>query len=165
MTRTSRLFIWPTPTAVIPAVASRWAAAWATDMKPSPVSRRATKLSSRADYSSNSCKTNERTRTPGTGRTEEFRFGHQSHCRRVAATALSRRLGDIPPDWRRHLVALPAAGRGLPGPIAPDGRDHHAMARPCRRGSRAADHRARGGRDERHPENDRSALYFTLRPI
>ena len=44
----------------------------------------------------------------------------------------------------------PPAGGCLSRSVAADGRDHHPMAGPCRRGSGAADHRAGRARHERH---------------
>ena len=41
-----------------------------------------------------------------------------------------------------HPLAGPPAGGRLSRPVAAHGRDHHPMARPCRRGSGTADHRA-----------------------
>ena len=53
-------------------------------------------------------------------------------------------------DRRRRLVAAAPAGGRLSRPVAADGRDHHPVAGPRRRGGRAADHRAGRDRDERH---------------
>ena len=54
-----------------------------------------------------------------------------------------------------RLVAEPPAGRCLSRSVAAHGRDHHPMARPRRRGSGAADHRAGRDRHERHSADRR----------
>src|ERR1035441_6837908 len=153
------------PRAVSLAGASRLEAEWATGMKPLPALRRGTRLSSRAACSFNSFKTSEPCRTAITGRVAAFGLGDQSYRRFVAATAVPNYPGDIPFARPRHLVPRRAASRGLSGPVAGDGRDHHAMARPRRRGSRALDHGADRSRDERHPQDDHPSLHLALRTV
>ena len=77
-------------------------------------------------------------------------FGHEPDGGVVAAAAAAGRAYDPDPDRRGHPVAGPAAGGCLSRSFAADGRNHHPMARPCRRGSGTADHRAGRTRHERH---------------
>ncbi len=64
-----------------------------------------------------------------------------------------------------HAVARTPAGGRVSRSFAADRRDHHAMARPRRRGSGTTDHRARRSRDERHSEDDHATLHLALRLV
>ncbi len=88
---------------------------------------------------------------------------HQPDRRAQPRAADPRRVADGAADRRRHPRLEPAAGRCLSRPVAADGVDHHAMARPFGRRSGTADHRSDRARDERHPEGEQSPLGLALR--
>ena len=83
---------------------------------------------------------------------------------RPLAALHGRRRDAGPGDLGRHLVPEPA-DRRVSGSGAAARPDRHAVAGPCRRGSRAADHHPARSRDERHPEARGAALDLALRAV
>ena len=64
--------------------------------------------------------------------------------------------------WRHHLVPAHAGGR-LSRPRPSPGRNHHPVAGPRRRGSRAAGHASARARDERRAAHGGDAVHLALR--
>ena len=81
------------------------------------------------------------------------------------APAVSHRPDDAGAHRRRVSLAGPPAGGRLSRSVAAHGRDHHPMARPRRRGSGAADHRAGREGDERHSADDHDPLDLAVRLV
>src|ERR1035438_9441755 len=109
----------------------------------------------------NSCKTNERATASNRIRAANG-FDDEPGRRFFVAAAIPRPPPDARADRRRVTVAGAVAGGCLSRSFTAARRNHHAMARPRRRGSGTAHHRARRSRNERHPKDDHATLHLAL---
>src|ERR1700679_2445910 len=123
--------------------------------------RQAIKLWLRAASLCSSCKTNERRSAPARARATSA-FDDESDRGLVVAAGLSSHPYDDRADRRRLALAQSSSGGCLPRPLTALGRDHHAVARTCRRGSRKADHGACRNRDEWHSADDDDPVDLAL---